>query len=144
MLINLSKETYLVPEGIYRATLIEFIDFTETDKKNADLRFKWRINYPTVDGKVYLLGKNYKLDNQSILFNDLQSWFPDGLHQFEAQPGQLDLAKLVGQQADIVVGHKLNDNHALPFVYIRSVHPSGKLVKLPKQSYAPFVRENPV
>lgn len=127
MKLSIPKEpTYIVPEGQYRAILTNVINLE--DKKQVRLVFHLQND----EGHPFLAGKNYSISDaftrNGDLRQDLKSWRGRDFTADEARNGSFDLETLLGQQADLVIGHRHNAKFDNPYVFIAEILPAGSIV----------------
>jgi hypothetical protein len=121
-----TEPTFIIPEGNYRAVLINVINLE--DKKQVRLLFR----VFNSEGKLMNAGKNYNTQDaftrNGDLRRDLMAWRGRDLTDEEIQSGTFDLETLLGQQADLVINQRRNPKFDKPYVYIAQIHPPGSIV----------------
>jgi len=128
MEIDITKgPSFQVPEGAYRAILREVAELNGKSTGCAkQLRFKWEILDPQWD---YRAGKNYCLDSNNGLSEDLENWLGSELETLKSPNGKLDPEKLIGREADVLIAHIHNESHNKPYVYMKAIYPPGTFIK---------------
>jgi hypothetical protein len=133
MLIALPKrQSFEAPAGRHKANLYEVKDHFDVKTYQAGQdqgRLVFRLNGLDTDPVEYLAGKNYNLSlaEGTELRYHLDSWLKGDYSPCLGENGMVDLKKLIGLPAELVLSHHRNSKYAKPFVRIDRICPPGTL-----------------
>jgi hypothetical protein len=125
-----TNSIFYCPEGRYRAVLENIGAPNKKDNLGCDEQIRFRFRVEGEAGAEYLVARNFcaNLDYGSDLYHFLEAWFEGGCDRFVDDDNQLELDLLVGERADVLIGHHQSGKHKQPFSRILGIHPPGRLV----------------
>lgn len=111
-------------EGTWPATAHAVLDLADAVKIN------FAVHVPGSRSVSYRAGKKYEgvLEEGTPLYNDLHTWLKGDFSVITNEKGELDLRRLVGMRADILLVHIPTKGHETPFVHIAAIRPAETLV----------------
>ncbi len=94
------------------------------------MKINFAVHIPGPRNVSHRAGKKYEgvLEEGTPLYNDLFTLLKGDFAPITNEKGQLDLSRLVGMRADILLVHIRNAKHDTPFVHIAAIRPAGSLV----------------
>jgi hypothetical protein len=117
---------FVIPEGTYRAKLVDMREYQKTDKGKRVEMIRMTFEIMSDSGEYqYKAGKSYvaDLNNGSELKSDLETWeilSPNERCLFDPET-------LLGKEADICIQHYHNDAYAQPYCCIKGIYPAGRI-----------------
>ena len=116
------RDSFDIEPGRYRAICTEIREIEKQTRKGTQkyLRLTWELDIPGAENIRYLAGKNYepKLTKDSVLRNDLRSWFG---HDIKVR--NFDTATLKSKEAVITVQDIENEGWENPYHAVVKVEP---------------------
>ncbi len=94
------------------------------------MKINFAVHVPESRSVSYRAGKKYEgvLEEGTPLYNDLHTWLKGDFSVIMNEKGDLDLRRLVGMRADLLLVHIPTRGHDTPFVNIAAIRPAGALV----------------
>jgi hypothetical protein len=126
LIYDLPKQVSWHPEeGTWPGVCQAVLDMQDTVKIN------FTIHIPGSQTTEYRAGNKYEgvLEEGTLLYRDLWTWLKGDFSILRNEQGKLDLRRLVGIPADLVLTHIHNSSHATPYVHIATIRAAGTLVR---------------
>ena len=118
LIFDLPKQVSWHPEeGTWPGVCQAVLDMQDTVKIN------FTINIPGSQTTEYRAGNKYEgvFEEGTLLYRDLWTWLKGDFSIVRNEQGKLDLSRLVGTPADLVLTHIHNSSHATPYVHIATI-----------------------
>ena len=126
------KDKFHCPRGVWHATceVITLEDAKKPTKSKSSKEVRFRFAVDTDEGEMLAaisFPAESPLDDDLVQFVD--SWMGGDLERLCDEDGEIDIARLKGEKADLKITHrKRAGKHSYPFVIIKKIHPPGTLV----------------